>query len=164
MLYKKIKLTHATKFCIGTVLMFVSYLTLYCTKYFAVDSIVSGNWLILSYASSSLGELLIGALGLAMVAELCPKAISGFVMGFWFLSTMIASYLASYIGSFIALPNSDTIITKQQSLQTYTTVFGYIALGILVISLFMILIAPTLNKYINKTYTPKMQVLDEGNE
>ncbi|MGQ4005979.1 oligopeptide:H+ symporter [Francisellaceae bacterium CB300] len=164
MLYKKIKLTHATKFCIGTVLMFVSYLTLYCTKYFAVDSIVSGNWLILSYASSSLGELLIGALGLAMVAELCPKAISGFVMGFWFLSTMIASYLASYIGSFIALPNSDTIITKQQSLQTYTTVFGYIALGILVISLFMILIAPTLNKYINKTYTPKMQVLDESNE
>ncbi len=163
-LYKKIKLTHATKFCIGTVLMFVSYLTLYCTKYFAVDSIVSGNWLILSYASSSLGELLIGALGLAMVAELCPKAISGFVMGFWFLSTMIASYLASFIGSFIALPSSNAVISKQQSLETYTTVFGYIALGILVISIIMILIAPTLNKYINKTYAPKMQVLDEDSE
>jgi POT family proton-dependent oligopeptide transporter len=141
--------------------MFVSYLTLYCTKYFAVDSIVSGNWLILSYASSSLGELLISALGLAMVAELCPKAVSGFVMGFWFLATMIASYISAFIGSFIALPSSDAVITKQQSLETYTDVFGYIALSILAISLIMILIAPTLNKYINKTYIPKMQVLDK---
>ena len=161
MFYKKTKFTHATKFCIGTVLMFVSYLTLYCTKYFAIDYMVSGNWLILSYASSSLAELLISALGLAMVAELCPRFISGFVMGFWFLAAMIASYVSAFIGSFIALPSSDTVISKQHSLETYTTVFGYIALGILVISLIMILIAPTLNKYINKTYIPKMQVLDK---
>ena len=151
MLYKRTKFTHATKFCIGMVLMFVSFLTLYCTKYFAVDYVVSGNWLILSYASSSLGELLISALGLAMVAELCPAFISGFVMGFFFISTMTASYVSSFIGSFIALSSSDAIITKQQSLETYTNVFGYIAIGTLLASLIMILIAPTLNKYINKT-------------
>ncbi|AIT09042.1 major facilitator transporter [Candidatus Francisella endociliophora] len=148
--YKKSKLTHATKFCIGTALMCVSYATLYCTKYFATESIVSGNWLVLSYASSSLGELLISGLGLAMVAELCPAFISGFVMGFWFLATMIASYIASYIGSFIALPHNSEIISKQQSLETYTSVFGYIAVGILIITIIMIALTPILNKYTNK--------------
>lgn len=159
--YKKTHLTHATKFCIGTILMFVSYLRLYCTKFFATDFVVSGGWLFISYACSSLAELLIGALGLAMVAELCPAFISGFVMGFWFLSTMIASYIASFIGSFIALPTSDDIVTKQQSLETYTTVFGYIALSILIISIVMIIIAPTLNKYINKAYVSKLKTLTE---
>lgn len=136
--------------------MFVSYATLYVTKYFASESVVSGGWLVLSYASSSLGELLISGLGLAMVAELCPSFISGFVMGFWFLATMIASYISSFIGSFIALPKAGAVISKQQSLDTYTTVFGYIALGILVITIIMVLITPILNKYTNR-----IKVLDD---
>ena len=148
--YKKSKLTHATKFFIGTALMFVSYTTLYCSRYFATDAIISGNWLILSYASSSLGELLISGLGLAMVAELCPSFISGFVMGFWFLATMIASYIASYIGSFIALPQTGDIITKYQSLETYTSVFGWIAVGILAVTIIMVIITPLLNRYTNQ--------------
>ncbi|ABO46579.1 oligopeptide:H+ symporter [Francisella tularensis] len=148
--YKKSKLTHATKFCIGTALMFISYATLYSTRYFATNAVVSGNWLILSYATSSLGELLISGLGLAMVAELCPAFISGFVMGFWFLATMIASYVASYIGSFIALPQSGDTISKQQSLDTYTAVFGYVAIGILVTTIIMVILTPILNKYINR--------------
>ena len=114
---QKNKLTHATKFYIGAALMFVSYATLYSTKYFATDVIVSGNWLILSYASSSLGKLLISGLGLAMVAELCPAFIPGFVMGFWFLATMITSYIASYIGLFIALPQNGDVISKKTKLR-----------------------------------------------
>ncbi|AFJ43014.1 oligopeptide:H+ symporter [Francisella orientalis] len=149
-LYKKSKMTHATKFSIGIALMFVSYAILYCTKYFATDGIISGYWLILTYASSSLGELLISGLGLAMVAELCPAAISGFVMGFWFLATMVASYLASYIGSFIALPLFDNTITSQQSLDTYTSVFGYVAISILIVTIIMIIMTPILNRYIKR--------------
>ncbi|MDE5007083.1 MFS transporter, partial [Francisella tularensis subsp. holarctica] len=83
-------------------------------------------------------------------AELCPAFISGFVMGFWFLSTMIASYVASYIGSFIALPQSVDTISKQQSLDTYTAVLGYVAIGILVTTIIMVILTPRLNKYINR--------------
>lgn len=148
-MYKRVEISYVTSFCIGMALMFMSYLTLYCSKYFAVGYIVSGNWLILSYAFTSLAELLIIGLGLAMVAELCPSFISGFVMGFWFLATMIASYTASFIGSFIALPKSMVNITKQQSLALYTSVFGYITISILIITIIMFALAPILNKHIN---------------
>ncbi|QIV94903.1 oligopeptide:H+ symporter [Allofrancisella frigidaquae] len=155
-IYKKSKLTHATKFCIGMALMFISYSILYCTKFFATNYVVSGNWLIISYAASSLGELLISGLGLAMVAELCPAFISGFVMGFWFIATMIASYLASFIGSFIALPKDSTGITKQQILEMYTTVFGNIAIGVAIVTVIMLILTPTLNNY-----TRKIEVVDD---
>ncbi|AJC48863.1 MFS transporter [Allofrancisella guangzhouensis] len=155
-IYKKSKFTHATKFCIGMALMFISYSILYCTKFFATNYVVSGSWLIISYAASSLGELLISGLGLAMVAELCPTFISGFVMGFWFIATMIASYIASFIGSFIALPKNSTGITKQQILETYTTVFGYIAVGVAIVTFIMLILTPILNNY-----TRKIKVMDD---
>lgn len=63
---------------------------------------------------------------------------------------MIASYVASYIGSFIALPQSGDTISKQQSLDTYTAVFGYVAIGILVTTIIMVILTPILNKYINR--------------
>lgn len=146
-IYKKNNSSHASKFCFGMFMMFTSYAILYFTKFFATNGIVSGNWLVISYAASSLGELLISGLGLAMVAELCPATFSGFVMGFWFISSMIASYLASFIGSFIALPEGVTL-TVQESLETYTHVFGVIALALIVITVLMIILVPTLNKYI----------------
>lgn len=63
---------------------------------------------------------------------------------------MIASYVASFIGSFIALPQSGEIVSKQQSLATYTSVFGYIAVSIFIITIIMIMITPILNKYTNR--------------
>ncbi len=145
--YAKTKYSHATKFCFGMVMMVASYTFLYATKYFADDGMVSGGWLVASYAASSLGELLISGLGLAMVAELCPAAISGFVMGFWYITNMVSSYLAAWIGSFIAAPD-DVVLTAQQSLDTYTDVFGKIAIVVTIITVFMFILVPILNKYI----------------
>ena len=65
-------------------------------------------------------------------------------MGFWFLATMIASYIASYIGSFIALPQNVDVISKQQSLETYTAGFGYVTIGILVTTIIMVILTPIL--------------------
>ncbi|VTN09429.1 Dipeptide and tripeptide permease A [Raoultella terrigena] len=42
---------------------------------------MSVNWLILSYALQSIGELMISGLGLAMVAQLVPQRLMGFIMG-----------------------------------------------------------------------------------
>ena len=70
---------------------------------------------------------------------------------------MIASYIVSYIGSFIALPQNGDVISKQQSLETYTAVFGYVAIGILVTTIIMVILTPPiLNKYINR-----IQVIDD---
>ena len=48
------------------------------------------------------GELLVSALGLAMVAELCPRNRSGFVMGIWFLTMMLAGPIAAWVGGLTA--------------------------------------------------------------
>ena len=61
-------------------------------------------------------------------------------MGFWFLATMIESYIASYIGSFIVLPQNGNVISKQQSLERYKAVFGYVAIGILVTTIIMVIL------------------------
>ena len=146
-IYKNSNFSHVTKFCFGMFIMASSYGVLYATKIFAVHGIVSGWWLFLSYLLSSLGELLISGLGLAMVAELCPAAMSGFVMGFWFVSSMVASYLSAYISSFIAIPKGENL-THIHTLNIYTNVFGIIAIAVLVVAIIMLISAPFLNKFI----------------
>ncbi|STU96072.1 tripeptide transporter permease [Klebsiella pneumoniae] len=76
------------KFAIGMVLCSGAFLVLPLGAKFASDAgIVSVNWLILSYALQSIGELMISGLGLAMVAQLVPQRLMGFIMGSWFLTT-----------------------------------------------------------------------------
>ena len=75
------------KFAIGMVLCSGAFLVLPLGTKFVTDAgIVSVNWLILSRALQSIGELISG-LGLAMVAQLVPQRLTGFIMGSWFLTT-----------------------------------------------------------------------------
>lgn len=61
----------------------ISYITL-GAKFANEAGIVSVNWLVLSYGLQSIGELMISGLGLAMVAQLVPQRLMGFIMGSWF--------------------------------------------------------------------------------
>lgn len=70
------------KFALGMTLCALSFLLLYCCRFFhTAQGMVSSWWLIASYFFQSSGELLVSALGVAMVAELVPAHIAGFVMG-----------------------------------------------------------------------------------
>ena len=83
------------KFAIGMVLCSGAFLVLPLGAKFASDAgIVSVNWLILSYALQSIGELMISGLGPAMVAQLVPQRLMGFIMGSWFLTTAGAAIIA----------------------------------------------------------------------
>ena len=65
----------------GMTLCGISFSLLFFARYFATDQgIVSSWWLVASYFFQSVGELLVSALGVAMVAELVPQAIVGFIM------------------------------------------------------------------------------------
>lgn len=70
------------KFAIGMVLCSGAFLVLPLGAKFASDAgIVSVNWLILSYALQSIGELMISGLGLAMVAQAGSSASDGLHYG-----------------------------------------------------------------------------------
>lgn len=108
--------------------------------------VVSSWWLIASYFFQSTGELLVSALGVAMIAELVPASITGFVMGMWFLSVSIASFIGSSIASYTALPIN--FYPGIESLTIYTNVFGWIGLISFIITLIMAAIAAFLTKYL----------------
>lgn len=150
----------AHKFALGMTLCGLSFLLLYFARYTASETgFISSWWLVISYLFQSLGELLVSALGVAMVAELVPAAIAGFVMGMWFLTSSIAGFTGAYVASYTSIP--EDLSPGIDSLIIYTKVFGSIGLVTLGIALVMWLIAPWLNRFVEHK-TRKSATNDES--
>lgn len=133
------------KFAIGMVLCSGAFLILPLGAKFASDAgIVSVNWLVASYGLQSIGELMISGLGLAMVAQLVPQRLMGFIMGSWFLTTAGANIIAGYVANQMAIP--ENVTDPLMSLEIYGHVFLQIGIVTAVIAVLMILTAPKLNR------------------
>ncbi|KTC91694.1 oligopeptide:H+ symporter [Fluoribacter dumoffii] len=144
---KGIQFSIPFKFSLGMTMCGLSFLMLFFARYFYVDhGMVSSWWLIISYLFQSLGELLVSALGVAMVAELVPAQIAGFVMGMWFLTSAIAGFIGATVASYTALP--EHIKPGVESLMIYTHVFAVIGIVTLIIAFCMWLLSPRLSRYI----------------
>lgn len=135
------------KFAAGMLCCGVSFSLLFFARYMHNDTgMVSSWWLIACYFFQSTGELFVSALGVAMVAELVPIHITGFVMGMWFLTSSIAGFIGASVASLTAMPAN--IQPGIESLMIYTHVFAWIGLVTLCIGVFMWLIASRLSFYI----------------
>ncbi|WP_075181707.1 dipeptide/tripeptide permease DtpA [Pantoea sp. 1.19] len=133
------------KFAFGMVLCSAAFLVLPLGAKFASDAgIVSLNWLIVCYGLQSVGELMISGLGLAMVAQLVPQRLMGFIMGSWFLTTAGAAMIAGKVAGLMAVP--ENVTDPLQSLSVYSHVFMQIGITTAVIALLMIVTAPRLNR------------------
>ncbi len=146
-IYHRVPGTHATKFCIGMTLCAIAFLILYIPQFTATSGLASPLWMVFTYFFQSAGELLISGLGLAMVAELCPASMSGFVMGIWFLTTMLAGPISAWVGA-LTVPPTGVITDVHMSLQIYCNVFAKIGLFAAAIALIMWLIRPLVNRAI----------------
>lgn len=51
---------------------------------------------------------MISGLGLAMVAQLVPQRLMGFIMGSWFLTTAGANLIGGYVAGMMAVPDNVT--------------------------------------------------------
>jgi POT family proton-dependent oligopeptide transporter len=133
------------KFALGMTCCSLSFLILYASRFMA-DSLgmVSSGWLIMSYLFQGLGELLVSALGLAMIAELVPEKISGFVMGMWFLTSSVAGFLGALVASYTALPKNAP--SGVGSLEIYTNVFALIGGLSMLVALVLWASSPHLNR------------------
>ena len=133
------------KFALGMLLCSAAFLVLPLGAKFASDAgIVSVNWLIFSYALQCIGELMISGLGLAMVAQLVPQRLMGFIMGSWFLTTAGAAMIAGKVANLMAVP--ENVTDPLQSLHVYSDVFMQIGMATGVIAILMMLTAPKLNR------------------
>jgi POT family proton-dependent oligopeptide transporter len=133
------------KFAMGMVLCSGAFLVLPLgTKFASEAGIVSVNWLVASYGLQSIGELMISGLGLAMVAQLVPQRLMGFIMGSWFLTTAGANIIAGYVANQMAIP--ENVTDPLLSLEIYGHVFLQIGIVTAVIAALMIIAAPKLNR------------------
>lgn len=145
-IYNKIgnKMPMPHKFAIGMVLSSAAFLILPLGAQFANKlGIVSPVWLILSYALQSLGELMISGLGLAMIAQLVPSHLMGFIMGSWFLTSSVAAIIAGKVANLMAVPKN--VNNPLISLEIYSHVFLQIGIITAVVAIIMLLTAPKLN-------------------
>lgn len=135
------------KFAVGMICCGISFTLLYFARFVHDEAgMVSSWWLVASYFFQSTGELFVSALGVAMVAELVPAPIAGFVMGMWFLTSAVAGFIGASVASFTALP--EHVKPGLESLTIYTNVFAWIGLVTLGIGIFMWLISARLSHYI----------------
>jgi POT family proton-dependent oligopeptide transporter len=133
---KGIRFSIYNKFATGMFLCACAFFVLYISKFFATESgEVSSNWLVLCYFLQSSGELMISALGVAMVAELVPSKIAGFAMGMWFAFSSVGLLLSGYVATIVALP--EDLTNKVESLNIYADTFLMIGLFAFVASLIM---------------------------
>jgi POT family proton-dependent oligopeptide transporter len=107
---------------------------------------VSSWWLVVSYLFQALGELLVSALGVAMVAELVSPKIMGFVMGVWFLTSSVAGFTGAAVASLTALPKG--MLPGVDSLSVYTHVFLQIGIVTFAAAVAMAVLAPWLMRWI----------------
>lgn len=144
----KINFSMPYKFAAGMLICGIGFIILYFAR-FAHDAAgaVSPWWLVIAYLFISLGELFVSALGLAMVAELVPPQIAGFVMGMWHLSSAISGFLGAAVASVTVLP--EALTPGMDSLMIYTEAFLKIGLVSLAFGLIMWFLAKPLTRYLN---------------
>lgn len=125
--------------CVGFLMLVIGILTANTAGYTAAI------WLILSYFFQSIGELLIGPTGYAMVGKLADPKLQGLMMGSWMVvvgstSGVIASLLSILISS------PDIHATPVQTNPNYLALFATLTIIIAIAAFIMYLIIPKIRK------------------
>lgn len=127
--YRRLAIRHrdlpvAGKFALGFLAVAVGFFIFAASGHSAVAGKVSSWFMVFGYGFYSLGELLVAALGLAMISRYVPARMSGFMMGAFFVAAGIAQYLGSVMANFANVPSGHPDIDT--SLSLYTRLFNHL--------------------------------------
>jgi proton-dependent oligopeptide transporter, POT family len=140
-------LSMPAKYALGMFVVAISFLVLPVGAMFAnAQGKISGEWLLLSYGLQALGELLVSALGFAMIARYVPQRLMGYTMGIWLLCTALGGLVGGKVASLASVPQH--IKDPFKSLAIYSHLFLYLGLVVLVISIVMMCLVPFLKRLI----------------
>jgi POT family proton-dependent oligopeptide transporter len=129
----------ATKFVLGFAAVALGFFIYGFGANGAVAGKVSSWIMIWGYGLYSLGEILVSALGLAMIARYVPARMGGFMMGAYFVAVGLSQYLGSVVANVAHIPSGMT--DPVQSLAIYTALFnklGYAGIGCTLIAIAML--------------------------
>lgn len=138
-----------TKFSLGVLVTSVCFFTLVLSQYFLnVDVKVSPLWIFIAMFFYSFGELLVSALGVAMVAHIAPERMYGVMMGAWFLMGMaMASSVSGRIAAWASVPESVT--DPLQIFHIYMHAFLKIGIIGLIFAVIIFIVSPYVKRIAN---------------
>lgn len=139
------EISTSLKFALGVIFMGIGYLVLvsgiYCHQ---VNGDVNLSWIVLSYFFQTIGELMVGPIGYAMVGELVPPQLEGLMMGMWQLSTGVAGALSDYLAKLTVTPSGS--LSPLLTNAAYSHAFTWFGLSTVLVGAFSLLFVPKLNQ------------------
>lgn len=154
MIYNFLRKNHrdlavTSKFTIGLLIISLCFFILKISTLTVIgDAKINPIWIILTFFLFALGELLVSALGVAMITRIAPKRMYGVMMGSWFL---IAATLGATISGILAgIANvPQTVHVTHAIITIYGAAFFHIGLIGLSITLVVFFISPYIKRMAN---------------
>jgi dipeptide/tripeptide permease len=143
------------KFSFGLILLGLGFAALWQGAASSNEhGMVALSWLVLAYFLHTAGELCLSPVGLSMVVGLSPARLVSTVMGTWFLATAFSQFLAAIIAQFTGVSDSSgggTVVpVPSETIGTYGSVFGFIAVAAMGSGLFCLVLSPILKKWMHE--------------
>jgi POT family proton-dependent oligopeptide transporter len=96
--------TQSLKIFYGLVLLGVGYIFMVFAGVGAADgTLVGPHWLALAYLLHTMGELCLSPTGLSFVTKASPVRLISFIMGLWFLSSVVANFGGGLVAATVTL-------------------------------------------------------------
>ncbi len=132
------------KYALGMIICGIAFGSAGISKYFADENgMVSAFWIVTPNFFFAIGELLISALGMSVIAKLFPERIRAFSFGAWNMTLALASILGAWVASFSSAKGGE--VTPMQSLQLYGDYFIVLAVVTAAIGVAIAMLVPKLN-------------------
>ncbi len=127
------------QFASGTILAGIAILIMAFAATRAVNGIIEGNYIALTYSVISIAELWVSAIGLSMIGLYCDHRNIAFAMGVWYLSNSLAYAISGKIAAWVAIPQH--IINPIDSLPYYQNYYLIMGISAIAVGLLMLGVA-----------------------
>jgi proton-dependent oligopeptide transporter, POT family len=110
---------------------------------------VNFNWILLSYILQSSGELFISPIGYAMVGQLAPMRLRGFMMGMWMMVIGVSAVLSNFFSN-MALGyavSTDPLTTNP----SYSYTFNLLGWTAIIVGIILYIFKPKIISLIHET-------------
>ena len=132
--------TSPVKFALGLLFIGLAYSLIVPAAWLTAQGRVSFWWLVGLYFLEVCGEMCLSPVGLSTVTKIAPAKLVGLMMGAWFLATSLGNKLAGYLSGFF-VANDPWRLVK---------LYGGIAAGLLVATVVLAMLTPTIKKLMGK--------------
>jgi POT family proton-dependent oligopeptide transporter len=139
----------AGKFALGFAMVALGFFVYSAAAHFTTSPGKTSSWIMVwGYGSSSLGELLVSGLGLAMIARYVPARMGGFMMGAYFVASGISQYLGGVVANYASVPQDVTDPIK--TMPIYTNLFFWLGVAGVICTLIALAVLPLMKKLSNE--------------